>query len=46
MTDMRPFQLQSFEEELRAQEQVAKSREILDAAVKECDRIREEARRE
>jgi flagellar assembly protein FliH len=43
---MRPFELQSFEEELRAQEQVAKAKEILRAAVQERDRIREEARRE
>jgi flagellar assembly protein FliH len=43
---MRPFELQSFEEELRAQEQVAKAKELLQAAIKECDRIREEARRE
>ena len=46
MGDSRPFELQSFEEELRAQEQVAKAKEILDAAMKERDRIREEARRE
>ena len=46
MGDSRPFELQSFEEELRAQEQVAKAKEILDAAMKESDRIREEARRE
>lgn len=43
---MRPYELQSFEEELRAQEQVAKAKEILAAAVKESDRIREEARKE
>jgi flagellar assembly protein FliH len=46
MTDMRPFALQSFEEELRAQEQLAKAKEILDQAMKERVRIHEEARRE
>lgn len=46
MTDMRPFEMQSFEEELRAQEQVAKAKEILEGAMRERDRIREEARKE
>ena len=46
MTDIRPFQLQSFEDEVRAQEQVIQAKAILEAAMKERDRIREEARRE
>jgi flagellar assembly protein FliH len=46
MTDMQPFPLQSFEEELRAQEQVAKAKEILEEAMKKRDGIAEEARRE
>ena len=46
MTDIRPFQLQSFEEEVRAQAELAQAKEILKAAMAERDRIREEARRE
>ncbi len=46
MTDIRPFQLQSFEDEVHAQEQVIQAKQILEAAMKERERIREEARRE
>lgn len=46
MTDMRPFPLQSFEDEVRAQAEIAKAKEILQAAMAERDRLREEARRE
>jgi flagellar biosynthesis/type III secretory pathway protein FliH len=46
MTDMRPFPLQSFEEEVRVQAEIAGAKEVLKATMAERDRIREEARRE
>ena len=46
MSDMRPFELQSFEDEVLLQERLAQAREILDAAKRDRDRIREEARLE
>ncbi len=45
MTDIRPFHLRSFEEEARTREREVKARDILQEALAERDRIREEARR-
>jgi flagellar assembly protein FliH len=46
MSELRPFKLDSFEEEVRAQQKLVQARDILQAALAERDRIREEARRE
>jgi len=46
MSDVRPFALPSFEDDVRAQEEIARANEMVRAAMAERDRIREEARRE
>jgi flagellar assembly protein FliH len=46
MADIRPLPLKSFEEEALAGEELRKAREVLQAALAERERIREQARRD